>query len=59
MVISVKKLSLYVAVADLIAEVLVLGKPVVSGQLDKQEILTQLPFAEFASQCRSTGKPIA
>ena len=49
MVISVNQLSLYGAVADMIEELPVgqraLGKPVASGQLDKQEILTQSPRA--------------
>ena len=50
MVISVNQLSLYGAVADVIEELPVchrdLEKPVASGQLDKQGILTQPPLAE-------------
>ena len=41
MVISVNQLSLGGAVADMIAEL-----AVASGQLDKQEILTQPPLAD-------------
>ena len=51
MVISVNQLSLYGAVADMIAELPVNqrapGKPGASGQLEKQEILTQSPLAEL------------
>ena len=51
MVISVNHLSIYGAVADMIEELPVgreaLGKPVASGQLDKQEILTQSALAEM------------
>ena len=51
MVISINQLSLYGAVADMIAELpvdqRVPVKPVASGQLDKQEILTRPPFAEL------------
>ena len=51
MVISVNQLSLCGAVADVIAESPVgqraPGKPVASGQLDKQRILAQLPLAEL------------
>ena len=50
MVISVTQLSLYGAVADMIAELPVgqraPGKPAASGPLDKQEILTQPHLAE-------------
>ena len=51
MVISVNHLSIYGAVADMIEELPVgreaLGKLVASGQLDKQEILTQPALAEM------------
>ena len=51
MVISVNQLSLYGAVADMIAEVPVgrraLEKPVASGQPEKRKILTQPPLAEL------------
>ena len=51
MVISVNQLRLYGAVADMIEESPVgqraVGNPVASCQLDKQEILTQLPLAEM------------
>ena len=51
MVISVNQLSLYGAVADMIAELPLdqraPGKPVASGQLDKQEILTQPSLAKL------------
>ena len=54
MVITVNQLSIFGAVADMIEELPVgrraLGKPVASGQLDKQEILRQPPHAENASQ---------
>ena len=50
-VISVNQLSIFGAVADMIEELPVgrraLEKPVASGQLDKQEILTQPPLAEM------------
>ena len=49
-VISFNQLSLYGAVADMIEELPVgqraPAKPAASGQLDKQEILTQPPLAE-------------
>ena len=49
MVISVNQLSLYGAVADMLAELPVdqraAEKPVVSSQPDKQEIITQRPLA--------------
>ena len=51
MAISVNQLSLYRAVADMIAELPVdqraPGKPIASGRLDEQEIITQLPLAEL------------
>ena len=51
MVISVNQLSLYGAAVEMMAELPVgqkaLVKPVASGQLDKQEILTQRPLAEL------------
>ena len=51
MVISVNQLSIFGAVADMIEELPVgrraLGKLVASGQLDKQEILTQPALAEM------------
>ena len=50
MIISVNQFNLYGAVADMIEELPVdqraPGKPAASGQLDKQEILTQPPLAE-------------
>ena len=59
MVISVNQLSLYGAVADMIAEIPVgrraPGKPVASGQLDKQEILTQPPLAELQANEERQG----
>ena len=59
MVISVNQLSLYGAVADMIAE-LPVGqrapkKPVASGQLDKQEIITQPPLAELQANEERQG----
>ena len=49
-VIAVNQLSVYRAVSDMIEELPLNqrspGKPAASGQLDKQEILTQLPLAE-------------
>ena len=59
MVISVNQLSHYGAVADMIEELPVdqksSGKPVASGQLDKQDILTQLPFAEMQANRERQG----
>ena len=59
MVISVNQLSLYGAVADMSAELPVglraPGKPVASGQLDKQEILTQPPLAEVQANEERQG----
>ena len=59
MVISVNQLSLYRAVADMIAELPVgrraPGKPVASGQLVKQEILTQPPLAELQANEERQG----
>ena len=59
MVISVNQLSLYGAVADMIAELPVdqraPGKPVASGQLDEQQILTQPPLAELPSNEERQG----
>ena len=59
MVISVNLLSLYGAVADMIAELLAgqraPAKPVASGQLDRQEILTQPPLAEFQANEERQG----
>ena len=59
MVISVNQLSLYGAVADMIAELPVdqraPGKLVASGQLDERETLTQLPLAELPSNEERQG----
>ena len=59
MVISVNQLSLYGAVAAMIAELPVdqkaPGKPVASGQLDEREILTQLPLAELQANEERQG----
>ena len=59
MVISVNQLSLYGAVADMTAELPVgrraPGKPVTSGQLDKQEILTQPLLAELQANEERQG----
>ena len=59
MVISVNQLSLYGAVADMIAELPVgqraVGKPIAPGQLDKVEILTQLPLAEMQANEKRQG----
>ena len=59
MVISVNQLSLYGAAADMIQELSVgrraPGKPVAPGQLDKQEILTQLTLAEVQSNEERQG----
>ena len=59
MVISVNQLSLQGAVADMIAELPVgrraPGKPVASGQLDKQEILTQPPLEEMQAKKERQG----
>ena len=53
------QLSLYGAVADMIEELPVghraPGKPVASGQLDKQEIITQLPLAEVQANEERQG----
>ena len=59
MVISVNQLSLYGAVADMIEE-LPVGRrapeePVASGQLDKQEILTQPPLAQLQANEKRQG----
>ena len=58
-VISVNQLSLYGAVADVIEELPVVrrasGKPVASGQLVKQEILTQPPLAEMQANEERQG----
>ena len=59
MVISVNQLSLFGAVADMIAD-LPAGqraprKPVASGQLDKQEILTPPPLAELQANEERQG----
>ena len=59
MVISVNQLSLYGAVADMIEE-LPVGqrapvKPAASGQLDKQQILTQPPLAEVQANEERQG----
>ena len=58
-VISVNQLSLYGAVADMIAELPVdqraPGKPVASGQLDKQEILTQPLLTELQANKERQG----
>ena len=60
MVISVNQLSLYGAVADMIEELPVgrraPGKLVASGQLDIQEILTQLPLAEMQANEERQGE---
>ena len=59
MIISVNQLSLYGAVAGMIAALQVgqraPGKPVASGQLDKQEILTQPTLAELQSNEERQG----
>ena len=59
MVISVNQLSLHGAAADMIAELPVgqraPGKPVVSGQLEKQEIRTQPPLAELQANEERQG----
>ena len=59
MVISVNQLSLYGVVADMIEELPVgqraLGKPAASGQLDKQEILSQPPLAEVQANEERQG----
>ena len=59
MVISINRPSLYGAVADMIAELpvdqRVPVKPVASGQLDKQEILTRSPFAELQASEERQG----
>ena len=52
MVISVNQLSLHGAVADMIEAS---GKTVASGQLEKQEILTQLPLAEVPADEERQG----
>ena len=56
---SINQLSLYRAVADMIAELPVgrraPGKPVASGQLVKQEILTQPPLAELQANEERQG----
>ena len=58
-VISVNQLSLYGAVADMIEKLPVgrraPGKPAASGQLDKQEILTQPPLAELQANGERQG----
>ena len=62
MVISVSPLSLYGAVADMVAELPVgrraPGKPVASGRLDKQEILTQPPLAKWQANEERQGNPL-
>ena len=62
MVISVNQLSFYGAVADMIEELPVVrrapGKPVASGQLDKQQILTQPPLAELQANEERQGNPL-
>ena len=59
MVVSINQLSLYGAVADMIAELPVdqraPEKPVASGQLDKQEIITQPPLAEIQANEERQG----
>ena len=59
MVISVNQLSLHGAVADLIEKLPVgqraPGKPFASGQLDEQEILTQLALAELQANEERQG----
>ena len=59
MVISVNQLSIYGAIAEKIAELPVgqgaPGKPVASGQLDEQEILTQPPLAELQANGERQG----
>ena len=59
MVISVNQLSFYGAVVDMTEELPVgrraPGKPVASGQLDKQEILTQPPLAELQANEERQG----
>ena len=59
MVIFVNQLSLYGAVADMIAELPVdqraLGKPIASGRLDEQEIITQPPLAELQANDERQG----
>ena len=58
-VMSISQFSLYGTVADMIKELPVgqraPGKPVASGQLDKQEILTQLPLAELQANEERQG----
>ena len=62
MVISVNQLSLYGAVADMVAELPVgqrgSGKPKAPGQLDKQEILTQRPIPEWQANEERQGNPL-
>ena len=59
MVISVNQLSLCWAVADMIAELPVdqraPGKPVASGRLDEQEIITEPPLAELQANEERQG----
>ena len=59
MVISVNQLSHYGTVADTTEELpfrqRAPGKPVASGQLDKQEILTQLLLAELQANEQRQG----
>ena len=59
MVTSANQLSLHGAVADMIAELPVgqraPGKPVASGQPDKQEILTQPLLAELQANEEQQG----
>ena len=59
MVISVNQLSLYGAAAEMCEELPVgrraPGKPVASGQLDRQEIITQPPLAELQANVERQG----
>ena len=59
MVISVNQLSIHGAVADMIEELPVgqkaPGKPAAPGQLEKPEILTQLPLAEVQANEERQG----
>ena len=59
MVISDKKLNTCGPVADMIEELPVVqrapGRPAASGQLDKQEILTQPPLAEVQTNEERQG----
>ena len=57
MVISVNQLSTHGAVADMKNYQLIRepGKPAAPGQLDKQELLTQLPLAEVQADEERQG----